>query len=135
MAKIIIASGPVIIEDGKLLVSLDDKDDFYKIPGGTLIDSDSSLEATCLREVKEETNADIEILGPLHPMLVRKNSDSGEPMTILLIHYRANLKNRQDLRAISPIREVAWLDIGEIKSGKYNVAPNISYLINIGDIS
>jgi len=34
--KYIIASGPVIIENGKLLVNKDDKDDFYKLPGGTI---------------------------------------------------------------------------------------------------
>jgi len=34
--KIIIASGSVILEGGKLLVNKDDKDDFYKLPGGTI---------------------------------------------------------------------------------------------------
>ncbi len=34
--KFIIASGPVIIEDRKLMVNKDNKDDFYKLPGGLL---------------------------------------------------------------------------------------------------
>ena len=34
--KFIIASGLVIIEDQKLMVNKDDKDDFYKLPGGTI---------------------------------------------------------------------------------------------------
>ncbi len=62
--KDIIASGPVIIEDGKLLVDKDDKDDFYKIPGGR-IEGIESLEETCCRETKEEINAEIEIIKPL----------------------------------------------------------------------
>ena len=32
--KTIVASGPVIIQNGKLLVNKDDKDEFYKLPGG-----------------------------------------------------------------------------------------------------
>ena len=32
--KFIVASGPVIIKDRKLLVSKDSKDDFYKLIGG-----------------------------------------------------------------------------------------------------
>jgi len=54
--KTIVASGHIIIENGKLLVIKDNKDDFYKIPGGT-IGEDISLEDACKREVKEEINA------------------------------------------------------------------------------
>ena len=36
----IVASGPVIMEDNKLLVNKDDKDDFYKLPGGTIEEGD-----------------------------------------------------------------------------------------------
>ena len=135
MVKTIIASGPVIIERGKLLVSLDRKDDFYKIPGGTFKESDKNLENTCRREVKEEINANIEILGPLHPMLINKNPRTGEKMIIILIHYKAKLKNKNELKAIYPIKEYVWLNIDDIKKGKYNVAPNISYLIKQGDIN
>jgi len=56
--KKIVASGPVIMEDGKLLVSKDSKDDFYKIPGGT-VEEGETLKQCCIREVKEETNGDI----------------------------------------------------------------------------
>ncbi|HRZ85187.1 MAG TPA: NUDIX domain-containing protein [Candidatus Paceibacterota bacterium] len=132
--KIIVASGPVIIENGKLLVSLDNKDDFYKIPGGTVNESDNSLEETCMREVKEEINADIDIIKPLHPMLLDKNPKTGKKQTIVLIHYQARLKNKTDLKAIPPVKEYAWLDIDEIKKGSYKVAPNIEYLIKMGDI-
>lgn len=45
--KYIIASGPVIIENGRLLVNKDDKDDFYKLPGGTIEEDVESLEEAC----------------------------------------------------------------------------------------
>ena len=52
--KFIIASGPVIIEKGKLLVNKDNKDDFYKLPGGTIETGIEDLEQACHRETKEE---------------------------------------------------------------------------------
>ncbi|MGV8152320.1 MAG: NUDIX domain-containing protein [Candidatus Nanoarchaeia archaeon] len=131
--KTIIASGPVIINNGKLLVSKDNKDDFYKIPGGTLQDNES-LEECCIREAKEEANAEINIIKSLSPMLLRKNPTSGEKQTILLIHYLSELKNFKDIYAGEGIKEIKWLGIEDIKNGTYNVSPNIKYLIEKGDI-
>ena len=67
-------------------------------------------------------------------MMLRKNPQTGEPMVILLIHYEAKLLNKKYLKPIDPVKEVAWLDISEIKKGKYKVAPNIKFLIEKGDI-
>lgn len=133
--KFIIASGPVIIEKGKLMVNLDDKDDFYKLPGGTIEEGIEDLEEACHRETKEENNAKIEIIKPLHPMILWKNPQTKEQMVILLIHYLAKLKNKNEVKPISPIKEVKWLDIKEIKEGKHYVAPNIRFLIEKGDIA
>ena len=132
--KYIIASGPVIIEKGKLLVNKDDKDDFYKLPGGTIWEGVESLEEACHRETKEENNGLIKIIKPLSPMILWKNPQSGEKMCIVLIHYKAKLLNKKDIYPVPPIKEVKWLDISSIKKGKYYVAPNIHYLIGRGEI-
>ena len=131
---VIIASGPVIIENGKLPVNKDSKDDFYKLPGGTIEPGIEDLEQACHRETKEENNAEIEIIKPLHPMILWENPQTKKKMTILLIHYLAKLKNPQDIKPIPPIKEIKWLDIKEIKQGRHNVAPNIRFLIEKGDI-
>ena len=131
--KNIVASGPVIIEGGKLLVSKDSKDDFYKIPGGTAKPGET-LEQVCIREVKEETNAEIEIIKPLSTLIINKNPQTQEEMEISLHHYKAKLLNPEELKEGEGIKEVKWLDIEDIKSGKYSVAPNIKYLIEKGDI-
>ena len=133
--KYIIASGPVIIEDGKLLVNKDDKDDFYKLHGGTIEEGIEDLEEACHRETKEENNGELEIIKPLHPMILWKNPQNGEKMCILLIHYLAILKNKNEIKPMPPIKEVTWLNINEIKKGKHHVAPNINFLIEKGDIS
>jgi len=131
--KFIIASGPVIIESGKLLVNKDNKDDFYKLPGGTVEKGDSLINA-CHREVLEENRGKIKIIKPLHPMIIYKNPQTKEEMTIVLIHYLAKLLNKDELKPTPPIQEVKWLDIEEIKQDKHNVAPNIKFLIEKGDI-
>ena len=132
--KYIIASGPVIIENQKLLVNKDNKDDFYKIPGGTIEEGTEDLEQACHREVMEEINAKIEIIKPLHPMILWKNPQTKESMVIILIHYLAKLLNKEEIKPIPPIKEIKWLDIEEIKQNKHNVAPNIKFLIEKGDI-
>ncbi len=132
--RYIIASGLVIIENGKLLVNKDNKDDFYKLPGGTIEEDIEDLETACLREIKEEINGGVEIIKPLHPMILWKNPQTNEKMCIVLIHYLVKLKNKGEIKLIEPIKEVKWLDITEIKSGTYNVAPNIKFLIEKGDI-
>jgi len=132
--KFIIASGPVIIEDNKLLVTKDNKEDFYKIPGGKIKEGIEDLEQTCHRRVLEESNAKIEIIKPLHPMILWENPKTKERMTILLIHYLAKLLNKNEIKPMPPIQEVKWIDIEEIKQGKHNIAPNIKFLIEKGDI-
>ena len=79
MVKTIIASGPVIIQDGKLLVNKDADDDFYKLPGG-LVDENESFEQACIRESKEENNAEVEIIKPLSPMVLWENPQTKEKM-------------------------------------------------------
>jgi ADP-ribose pyrophosphatase YjhB (NUDIX family) len=132
--KAMVASGPVIIEDGKLLVIMDSKDDFYKIPGGILEEDDESLIDTCRREVKEEIGGEIEIIKPLNPMVIWKNPQTKERMAIVLIHYLAKLLNKEEIKPIDPIKEIKWLDVEEIKAGDHDVAPNIKFLIEKGDI-
>ncbi len=62
-ANIIVASGPVIIENGEVLLNKHGDDDFWKFPGGRVelkdIDGENSLEDACRREAKEENGFEI----------------------------------------------------------------------------
>ena len=131
--KYTIVSGPVIIEDGKLLVIKDNKDNFYKIPGGT-VEKGETPEETCIREFLEETNGKIEIIKPLNPLALWENPKTGEEMCIVLMHYLDKLKNKKEIKPIPPVQEIKWLDISAIKKEKYKIAPNIKYLIEKGYI-
>ncbi len=91
-------------------------------------------EEACIREVREENGGEIEIVGPLSPMILWENPQTKKKMTIVLIHYLAKLKNKGNLAPIEPVKEVKWLDLNEIKDGKHKVAPNIVFLIGKGEI-
>ena len=132
--KFIIASGPVIIEEGKLLVDKDDKDDFYKLPRGTIKEDTENLEEACHRKVKEEINGEIKIIKPLHPHILWENPQTKEKMTIVLISYLAKLKNKDKIKPIEPTKEIKWLDLKDIKNWKKLVSPYTQFLIEKGDI-
>ena len=54
MAKIIIASGPVIVENGKVLLNKHGEDVFWKFCGGKVEDFEVGLIENAKKEVKED---------------------------------------------------------------------------------
>lgn len=128
MVEKLIASGPVVIEEGRLILTKDSKDDFWKIPGGK-VGKGESLEETAVREFKEETGLDCEITGNLSTMAIEeKNAE--------LYHYKAKLKNKPKNFDDYEYKghEVSWFYVEEIREGAYNVAPNVKFLIENGEI-
>jgi ADP-ribose pyrophosphatase YjhB (NUDIX family) len=128
--KFIIASGPVIINKGKLLVSKDNKDDFYKLIGGTVkVEDKESLEEACIRRAKKACGAEIEIIKPLSPNILYENPQTKEKMVIVLINYLAKLKNLKEIKPIPPEEDLKWVSIKDIKQGKGNISPNVKALV------
>jgi len=134
--KKIIASGPVIVEGGRLLIIQDDKDDFYKLPGGTVREKDS-LEDTCLRELEEETGYKGRIVKKLHTIKLNKNPQTKEKMKIELHHYKCELINHPE--NYKPFKhnghKVEWVYLYKLVEGQYLLAPNIYQLILKNDIN
>lgn len=127
----IAVSGPIISENGNLLTVMEGNDCFYKIPGGT-VELGESPEDACLREAREEINAEIKIVKPLHPMILWKNPQTRDQMCIVLLHYKAELLNNDQVRPVDPVKELKWIPINKIR--EHNVAPNIKFLLERGDI-
>ncbi len=114
----IIASGPVIIEDGCVLLTKEAKASGitpWMFPGGEVEDFDKTLEDTCCREVKEELGIKIEIIKPLKPIMISQNG-----RVIILIHYLA--KRIGDIKPGNDIAEWKWLPINNLPN---DCAPNV----------
>lgn len=119
---LILAAGPVILEEGKILLCREIKKDgiespFFMLPGGGYETDDLSFENTCIREAKEELGIDIEILRPLQPLFVKRPDKDGYA---ILIHFLARRKN--EIVAGESITEWGWFDINNLPP---NCAPNI----------
>ena len=122
----IIAAGPVIIEDGKVLLNREVKKDgeespYFMFPGGTVEDFSSSLEETAIREAKEELGIDIEIIKPLRTLLVFR---PGKDTVAVLVHYLA--KRTGDIVPGPETIEWGWFDIQNLPE---NCAPNVFEII------
>ena len=118
----IIASGPVIIEDGKVLLNREYKPDGISdwfFPGGQVEQFDITLEEACLREAKEEMGIDVEISRPLWPLMIHHKGK-----VVILIHYLA--KRLSDISPGKEVAEWAWHDIHNLPE---NSAPNVHTII------
>lgn len=121
MPKIIIASGPVIIEDNKVLLDQHGDTPFWKFCGGKVEDKETTLIETAKRKAKEEMGIEIEILDST-PFLMHtfKRSEDGD-CDVILAHYLA-----KRIGEISPgpeIRQWKWIAFEELANE--NLAPNI----------
>lgn len=118
--NIIIASGPVIIENGKVLVNKHGDTSFWKFPGGQVEDfSELSLEEHAKREVKEEMGIDIEIIRPLSTLMTTKGED-----VVVLVHYLATRVG--EVQPGKDIREWKWLPVDALPD---DCAPNIKPIV------
>lgn len=120
MSKIIIASGPVIVEDGKVLLNKHGEDSFYKFCGGRVESFEENLDNAAKREVKEEMGIDIKIINSV-PYIMHAKKPGQEDVDVILVHYLAERVG--DIEPGADIREWNWVAIEELESNE--LAPNI----------
>lgn len=105
-----IASGPVIIENGRVLLDRELKagvETLWLFPGGGVEAYDVSLEDACRREVKEELGIEIKIIKQLKTTYKQLGN-----ITIVLNHFLA-----ERIGEIKPgynIIEWGWHDINNL---------------------
>ncbi|PIR04268.1 MAG: hypothetical protein COV59_02050 [Candidatus Magasanikbacteria bacterium CG11_big_fil_rev_8_21_14_0_20_39_34] len=124
--KTLIASGPVIIENGKVLLNKEMKETGetpWLFPGGEVEDFDLSLEDACRREVKEEMGIDVEILSAIKPMIIQRPEYPDK--LVILIHYLA-----KRIGEISPGENIVQWDWFDIYNLPENCAQNVTEVIH-----
>jgi len=121
MPKIIIASGPVIVENNKVLLNKHGDDEFWKFCGGRVEDNESNLKEAAKREVREEMGLEIEILNDQPYLFYTEKEVEGKKISVILAHFLA--KRIGEVVPGEEIREWKWIDLAWLD--KENLAPNI----------
>lgn len=120
MDKIIIASGPVIVEDGKVMLNQHGDTNFWKFCGGRVENFETDLIENARREVKEEMGIEIEILDE-NPFITHAKKETPEGvLDVILVHFLA--KRIGEIKPGKDIRQWDWLDANNLPD---NLAPNI----------
>ena len=120
MNKIIIASGPVIVEDNKVLLDIQGDDTFWKFCGGKISENET-LSQTAIRRAMEELGIDIEIKNPKPFLLHTTKEKSGELFDVILAHFLSNFSG--DVQPGNEVAQWKWIPLEELANE--NLAPNI----------
>jgi ADP-ribose pyrophosphatase YjhB (NUDIX family) len=123
--NVVIASGPVIIKDKKVLLNKHGESKLWKFPGGDITESSGDLETWAAKKVMEEMGIEVKIIKPLKPMVIWKEDE-----VIILIHYLAELIT-EEIKPAEYIKEYAWLDIDKLPADcSPNIKPVVSEIVN-----
>jgi ADP-ribose pyrophosphatase YjhB (NUDIX family) len=119
MDKLIVASGPVIVENNKVLLDKDYKEDIWKFCGGK-IKEDENLIDTAKRRPKEELGIDVEILDE-NPFITFAAKETPEgKIDVILVHFLA--KRTGEIEPEEEIQKWGWFDVNSLPK---NIGPNI----------
>jgi 8-oxo-dGTP pyrophosphatase MutT (NUDIX family) len=120
MPKIIIASGPVIVEKKKVLVNKHGDTPFWKFCGGRPQENENLIE-TAKRRAREELGIEIEITDR-EPFIFHTQKETPEgKIDVILVHY--NAKRVGEIKPGVDIAEWKWLPLEDLE--KENLGPNI----------
>jgi len=118
-SKIIIASGPVIVENNKVLLDQHGDTNFWKFCGGKVEDNWGLIE-TAHKRPKEELGIEIEILDE-NPFITHTTKETPEGyLDVILVHFLA--KRIGEIKPGTDIREWNWFELNNLPS---NLGPNI----------
>jgi len=118
--RIIIASGPVIVEDGAVLLNLSGKDPFWKFCGGKTHGLDEGLVECAIRRAREEMGIGLDVIDDM-PYIIHATKQSPEgKFDVILVHFLA-----RRIGEINPGVDVgnwAWYHLDKLPE---DLAPNI----------
>lgn len=125
MNKLIIASGPVIVENNKVLLDKDYKEDIWKFCGGK-IQENENLTDTAKRRPKEELGINIEILDE-NPFITYAIKETLEgKIDVILVHFLA--KRIGEIKPEEEIQKWGWFDIDNLPENLgLNIIPALKH--------
>jgi ADP-ribose pyrophosphatase YjhB (NUDIX family) len=120
MSKIIIASGPVIVENNKVILNKHGEDNFWKFCGGKVENLSENLFKAAQREAKEEIGVDLELKETEPFLFYSQKKINEEVVDIILVHWF--VRRIGEVRPGNDIRAVEWHDLSDLPE---DLAPNI----------
>jgi len=120
MNKIIIASGPVIVDAGKVLLDQHGDDSFWKFCGGMSKGLSEDLLSVARRKAEEEIGVEFELLSDEPFLFYSLQEIAGERVEVILVHWLA--KTKGEIKKGQNVRELAWHDLKNLPD---DLAPNI----------
>jgi len=106
----------VVRRDGKILLIKRKNDPFkgkWALPGG-FVECGETTEGAIIREVKEETNVDIEVEGLLGVYSDPERDPRGHVVSVC---YTGTVRRKGDERGGDDAEEAKFIDVKEIKNG------------------
>jgi ADP-ribose pyrophosphatase YjhB (NUDIX family) len=120
MNKLIIASGPVIVQDEKVLLDISGDDDYWKFCGGRMVEN-TDLRETAQKRAKEELGIDIKIQDS-NPYIMYVMQEKEDVMyDVILVHWLADAEG--EVVPGEMVKEWKWIPLSDLDN--YNLAPNI----------
>ena len=119
--NVLLASGPVIIKDNKVLVNKHGESNLWKFPGGDITEASGDLASWAAKKAGEEMGLEVKIIRQLSPMVIWEKD-----RVIVLFHYLAEMIG-EEIKPADYIKEYAWLDIDDLPA---DCSPNIGLIID-----
>ena len=119
--EIILVSGPVIVEDDKVLLNQHGDTNFWKFCGGSTKDFNTRLTKIAERKVLDEMGIKINILNE-NPFIqyTAKNLETGIA-DVILVHFLA--ERIGEIQPREDIRDWKWIPLKDLETE--DLAPNI----------
>jgi ADP-ribose pyrophosphatase YjhB (NUDIX family) len=117
----ILSVGPVIVEDGKVLLLRETQDygeELFMFPGTKLDSWTEPLRAVCMRQTKEQLGCNSAIVEPLETMIVQRPLKEDE--LVILVHYL--VVRHGEIFPSKTLLEWGWYDIYNLPK---NCTPNV----------
>ena len=120
-----IVSGPVIIENGQVLLDKHGGDGYWKFPGGALLD-DVSPRQHAIKQGRLELGLELEPTG--EPFIIAFNRHPQDLLEhVILIHYPARRLNRE-IKPSPDIEAWAWFALDKLPlDSAPNIKPAVEY--------
>ena len=126
MPNLIIASGPVIVEDNKVLLDKHGPDKTWKFCGGRIEKEDKNLVEVAKREVMQEMGIKIEILDNKPFLFYTTKKTDDDEIDIILVHYLA--KRIGEIKPGEVIRQWDWIDLDKLPDDlSENIIPTLKH--------